>query len=88
MTAAIRNNYSIVKLLFADGYRIFEKLADDRFFFTQGKFDFSCFFSLQMENVFSPKINKQVGLFVKDEKSNLVFKYILNEIFHSNQVFL
>jgi hypothetical protein len=37
MTAAIRNNYSIVKLLFADGYKIFEKLADDRFFFTQGK---------------------------------------------------
>ena len=37
MTAAIRNNYSIVKVLHGDGYRIFEKLADDRFFFSEGK---------------------------------------------------
>ena len=36
MTAAIRNNYSIVKILHGDGYRIFEKLADDRFFFSEG----------------------------------------------------
>jgi hypothetical protein len=36
MTAAIRNNYSIVKVLHGDGYRIFEKLADDRFFFSEG----------------------------------------------------
>ena len=33
MTAAIRSNFSIVKVLFADGYRIFDKLADDTFFF-------------------------------------------------------
>ncbi len=36
MTAAIRNNYAIVKVLYADGYRIFDKLADDRFFFSEG----------------------------------------------------
>jgi hypothetical protein len=36
MTAAIRNNYSIVKVLYADGYRIFEKLADDRLIFSEG----------------------------------------------------
>ena len=38
MTAAIRGNYSIVKVLYADGYRIFDKLADDRFFFSRGSF--------------------------------------------------
>ena len=37
MAAAIRNNYSIVKVLFADGYKIFDKLADDRFFFSSGE---------------------------------------------------
>lgn len=36
--AAIKNNYSIVKMLHSDGYKIFDKMAEvsDRFFFSNG----------------------------------------------------
>ena len=36
--AAIKNNYSIVKMLHSDGYKIFDKMAEvsDRFFFCNG----------------------------------------------------
>ena len=37
--AAIKNNYSIVKILHSDGYKIFDKMADDRFFFCNGSSD-------------------------------------------------
>ena len=35
ITAAIRSNYPIVKILHSDGYKIFDKMADDRFFFSE-----------------------------------------------------
>ncbi len=36
ITAAIKSSYPIVKVLHADGYKIFDKMADDRFFFSEG----------------------------------------------------
>jgi hypothetical protein len=36
ITAAIRSSYPIVKVLHANGYKIFDKMADDRFFFSEG----------------------------------------------------
>ena len=33
ISAAIKNNYNVVKILHSDGYKIFDKMADDRFFF-------------------------------------------------------
>ena len=35
ITAAIRNIYPIVKVLKADGYKIIDKVADDRFIFKE-----------------------------------------------------
>ena len=36
INAAIKNNFQIVRTLFADGYKIMDKMADDRFFFSGG----------------------------------------------------
>ena len=41
INAAISNNYAIVRMLYADGYKIWDKMADDRFFFSEGQFNFT-----------------------------------------------
>ena len=41
INAAISNNYAIVRMLYADGYKIWDKMADDRFFFSEGEFNFT-----------------------------------------------
>ena len=41
ITAAITSSYPIVKVLHSDGYKIFDKMADDRFFFSDYAEDFA-----------------------------------------------
>lgn len=41
ITASIKNNFPVVRILHKDGYKIFDKMVDDRFFFTQGVVTFS-----------------------------------------------
>ena len=37
INAAEKNNFQIVRMLYSDGYRILDKITDDRFFFSEGK---------------------------------------------------
>ena len=36
ISAAVKNNFQIVRTLYSDGYKILDKMTDDRFFFSEG----------------------------------------------------
>ena len=36
INASMKNNFQIVKTLYSDGYKILDKMTDDRFFFSEG----------------------------------------------------
>ena len=36
ISASVKNNFPIVRTLYSDGYKILDKMTDDRFFFSEG----------------------------------------------------
>ena len=42
INAAEKNNFQIVRTLYSDGYKILDKITDDRFFFSEGNLGIIC----------------------------------------------